>query len=210
MFSHSFPGFLLTALLLTMAPGLDTAMVLRSAGADGTRHGIFTALGITLGCLCWGSAASFGLGALLRHWPMAFTAVQWAGAVYLTWLGARLLLARRRASMDVAQVGTGAATEATAFRRGLLTNLLNPKVGLFYVTLLPQFVPIGAPSDSAFRLALAHVVMVLAWFSLLAMLTGSVRKWLRRPAVTAALDRLTGGAFVLLGLQICLSAAAHP
>ena len=209
MFEHSITSFLVTALIITIAPGLDTAMVVRSAVASGARHGMFTALGIALGCLCWGSAASFGLGALLHNWPTAFAAVQCAGAVYLTWIGARLLLSPRHGIIEIAHIEASTATKSTAFRNGLLTNLLNPKVGLFYVTVLPQFVPLGASSDRAFQLTIAHVLMVLVWFSLLATVTGSLRKWLQRPRVLVSLDRLTGGVFVLLGLQICLSAATH-
>jgi threonine/homoserine/homoserine lactone efflux protein len=210
MLASTFPAFLITATALTVVPGLDTAMVLRSATADGARHGAFTALGIAIGCLCWGAGAAFGLGALLATWPLAFEALRLAGALYLVWVGVRLLFHPRRAfASERTGPGSAAAGALRSVGRGFATNILNPKVGLFYLTLLPQFVPPDAGGAYAFVLASAHVAVAFTWFVVLAVLTASISLWLRRPGVIGTLDRITGGMFVLIGLQLSLSAGLH-
>ncbi len=206
---ETFAAFVVTATVLTMAPGLDTAMVLRSASADGARIGVATAFGIAIGCLCWGSAAAFGLAALLASWPLLFDLLKWGGAAYLAWLGAQLILRPRDA---LSPAGSVEATSGAlhAVRRGFTTNILNPKVGLFYLTLLPQFVPPGASgSGPALMLAGTHVIIAFLWFSILSALTGGIRPWLRRPGVMPILDRVTGGMFVLLGLQLIQVTGVH-
>jgi threonine/homoserine/homoserine lactone efflux protein len=207
MFADAFLAFLATAIVLTMVPGLDTAIVMRSSAAHGARHGAFTACGIASGCMCWGTAAAFGLGEVLAAWPLAFEAVRWAGAGYLAWLGASLILYPRRAFAGQGDETTQPGTAFGSVARGYMTNILNPKVGLFYLTLLPQFVPAGAQADHALRFVLAHVAIALVWFVLLAMLTGGIRPWLRRPTTVTGLDRATGGIFFLLGLQLTLRVA---
>lgn len=209
MATENLVAFLLTAAVLTMVPGLDTAMVLRSATLDGARHGSATAIGIAIGCLCWGSAAAFGLAALLRAWPSLFEGLKWAGAIYLAWLGLHFLFRPRRALTPENEPGAGDGLGA-AMRRGLTTNLLNPKVGLFYLTLLPQFIPGSARgSGPALVLASLHVGIVLTWFWLLSTLSEKVRPWLRRPGVMRMVDRVTGGVFVILGLELVQMARLH-
>jgi threonine/homoserine/homoserine lactone efflux protein len=197
-------AFVVTATLLTMVPGLDTATVLRSAAGDGTRSGIFTAVGVAIGCLCWGVAAAFGLGALMHAQPRLFDMVRWTGAIYLCWIGFRLLSNPGRAFVLEELVATFAPPRAAlpSVRRGFLTNITNPKVGLFYLTLLPQFVPRGGGRTDAVVLACIHVAIALGWFVTLAILTGGIRPWLRKPSVMITLDRTTGIVFVLLALQI--------
>jgi threonine/homoserine/homoserine lactone efflux protein len=198
----NFAAFLATATLLTLVPGLDTAMVLRSATIDGPRGGIGTAFGIAIGCLCWGGTAAFGLAALLDAWPFAFQLLRWGGAAYLSWLGVKFLL-HPRPDLGTDGARDGAGTILGAVRRGFNTNILNPKVGAFYLTLLPQFVPVDAKGGGyALLLAAAHAVIVMLWFSVLATVTGGIRPWLRRPGVIPMLDRVTGGVLVLLGIQL--------
>lgn len=197
--------YLITAAILTMTPGLDTAMVLRTSATGGAAHGAFAALGIGLGCLCWGSAAALGLGALFSAWPLAFAALKLAGAGYLTWLGLHLLLwPRNRLEPDDA-AGTSPWGGLAAFRRGFTSNILNPKVGIFYITLLPQFVPHGADTVRfSLELAIAHVMLAIVWFVLLAVATGVIRPYLRKPRIVKLLDRATGGVFVGFSLQLTL------
>jgi threonine/homoserine/homoserine lactone efflux protein len=206
MLTPTFPAFLATATILTMIPGLDTAMVLRSATVDGRRAGVGSAIGIAIGCLCWGATAAFGLAALLDAWPLAFAALRWSGAAYLGWLGLRFLR-HPRLHLEIEGQTDAGATIAGSVRRGFITNVLNPKVGAFYLTLLPQFVPAGPSSGGyAFLLAAAHALIVTTWFSLLAAVTGGIRPWLRRPGVVPTLDRVTGGVLVLLGIQLVVHA----
>ncbi|KRA66127.1 lysine transporter LysE [Caulobacter sp. Root655] len=198
-------AFSLAAGLLTITPGLDTALVLRTAAAEGWRRATAVAVGIGLGCLAWGAAAAFGAGALLVASHAAYTALKWAGAAYLVWLGINLLR-RPRASFDTGADGASPAGGlGAALAKGFWNNLLNPKVGVFYVSFLPQFVPTGA-SPAAFGLLLAsiHVVMGLAWAGGLILATAPIAKALRKPGVVKWLDRVTGGVFVAFGVRIAL------
>jgi threonine/homoserine/homoserine lactone efflux protein len=200
--------FVAAAGLLTVAPGLDTAMVLRCATRGGPARGGAAALGIALGCLIWGVGAAFGLTALLATSELAFTAVKWAGAAYLFWQGLGLLLKTRPGPTFV--LGETAANAAIgggeAFRRGVLTNLMNPKVGLFYITFLPQFIPPRAVAATfALLLAAIHVAMSLVWFAVLITLSVPLGRWLARPPVAAWLDRATGLVFIGFGVRLVLA-----
>ncbi len=196
------------ASLLTLTPGVDTALVLRTAAVSGPRAGAAAGLGICVGLLGWGLGVALGLTAILAAAPLAFAALKWAGAAYLLYLGLRLL-ASPRAAMPAAPValsGGRTARLAAPFRRGLLTNALNPKVGVFYMTFLPQFVPHGIPVPG-FSLLLAglHVLLSLVWFALLIALTVPLGRLLARPAVVRGLDRATGCIFVAFGLRLALA-----
>jgi threonine/homoserine/homoserine lactone efflux protein len=187
------------AALLTITPGLDTALVLRTAAAEGSRRAFLAGLGICLGCLAWGAAASAGLGALLVLSTAGFEAVRLLGAGYLVWLGIQLL--RRKPEGLIGGSGRPAAVgPGRWFVRGLLTNLLNPKVGVFYLTLLPQFIPADTPvTPFSLMLAGIHAVEGLLWFGLLIGLTRPFAAWLSRPGVVGMLDKATGMLLVGFG-----------
>lgn len=197
-------AFLVAASVLTVTPGLDTALVLRTAAVGGRRPAWFAAIGIGLGCLVWGALVSLGLGALLAASELAYTVLRWAGAAYLLWVGIGLIARPRRvATQDGAEPGRDAWQ---ALRRGLLTNLLNPKVGVFYVTFLPQFVPPGQNiAGFSFLLATIHVGLGLIWFMALIAATAPLGRVLARPRVVTAMDRLTGGIFVAFGVRLALT-----
>ena len=192
-------GFTAAAGLLTITPGLDTALVLRTAAVEGERRAILAGVGVCLGCLVWGLAVAVGLGGLLAVSRMAYTLLRIAGAAYLIYLGIRLL-ARPAPSLDLESQGT---LHANWFARGVFTNLLNPKVGVFYVTFLPQFVPTGA-SVTGFSMLLAgiHAALGLCWFALLVLATRPLSRWLKRPGVAKGLDRGTGLVFVGFGVGL--------
>jgi len=194
----------LAAGLLTLTPGLDTALVLRTAATGGPRRAFAAAVGIGAGCMIWGLAAACGAGALLTASTLAYGVLQGAGAAYLLWLGIGLILRPRQGfEADTATPAGGGL--AAALRRGLLTNLLNPKVGVFYISFLPQFIPHGAPPASfGALLAGLHVVMGLVWSSLLIAATVPLSGLLQKPAVVRALDRITGGVFIAFGLRLVL------
>lgn len=197
-------AFVLAASILSLTPGVDTAMVLRSATVDGRRPAILAAIGIALGCVMWGAAVALGLGTLLRASYLAYTMVKIAGAAYLIWLGGKLLLKPRAVLRTEDQ--PPAPGGSRAFWRGFLTNLLNPKVGVFYVTFLPQFVPAGAPvAGYIFFLACIHVAITLAWFAALITATAPLGRFLRQPEAVRALDRITGLVFIAFGLKLATS-----
>jgi threonine/homoserine/homoserine lactone efflux protein len=195
-------AFAVAAAVLTITPGVDTALVLRAAASGGPRAGAGASLGVCAGLFVWGAAAAFGLSALLSASAAAFTALKVVGAAYLVWLGVRLLLWPRSG------LALGGAEAGGSFRRGFLTNVLNPKVGVFYATFLPQFIPSGV-SVAGFSLLLAgvHAVLTLIWFAALIALTVPLGCWLRRPDVVRGLDRLTGGVFVAFGAKLALTRA---
>lgn len=199
-------AFIPAAILLAVAPGLDTAMVLRTAALEGPRCASLAMLGIVAGCLVWGGAVALGLGALLAASQTAYTALKWAGAAYLIWLGIGLI--RKPRTAIPLDDGGNRAKRQNWFARGLLTNLLNPKIGIFYVSFLPQFVPQGASvAGTTFLLACIHAGLSALWFGTLIAATTPLRRFLARPAAVRTLDRLTGGLFIAVGAKLVLSRA---
>lgn len=211
--AQSVLAFLVAALVLTVTPGLDTALFLRTFALEGTRRAATAGAGILLGCLLWGAAVSLGVGGLLVSSAMAFTVVKWAGAAYLIWMGVGMIRSPRQ-SFDIADEGPsgGLSGEASAgvsgavwFRRGLLTDLLNPKVGVFFVSFLPQFVPTDGPATSwMLMLTLIQCALGALWFLALAAAGKPLLRHLRRPAVMRFLDRLTGGVLLAFGVRLAL------
>ncbi|MBF8659418.1 LysE family translocator [Pseudomonas putida] len=200
-------AFIAAASVLAVTPGVDTAMVLRAAAVDGRRTALLAALGIALGCLAWGAAASLGLGALLQRSEVAYTVLKSAGAAYLLWVGSKLVF-KPRQSFQSKDEGGATVSGWSAFSRGLLTNLLNPKVGIFYVTFLPQFIPVGvALSAYSFFLASIHVLLTVVWFGLLIAATIPLKNLLSQSSTVKVLDRFTGGIFIAFALKIAASPA---
>jgi threonine/homoserine/homoserine lactone efflux protein len=204
MTDASLIAFVIAAALLTVTPGLDTALVLRTAGVEGAQKAALAAIGICLGCLAWGVVVALGLGVLLQASELAYTLLRWAGAAYLLYLGIKLIRSKREGLVE----GDAEATAASGgawFWRGLLTNLLNPKVGIFYVSFLPQFIPAGANvPGTTILLAAIHAALGLAWFAALILATRPIAAALRRPGTVRLLDRLTGGLFLLFGARLAL------
>ena len=204
-------GFAAVAALLTITPGLDSALVLRSALVQGHRLAIATATGIITGAFVWGVAASVGLAALLRASELAFTILRFVGAAYMIYLGTRLIwtrVIRPRAEADVAsEAALLPGRWWSAWAKGLFTNLLNPKVGAFYVAVLPGFIPAGSNELlMGIVLAAVHGIESAAWFTLIVFGANGVRRWLERPVVRRSIDGLTGAALVGFGVKLAISA----
>ncbi|MFE7545063.1 LysE family translocator [Streptomyces platensis] len=213
-------GFALFALLVTMAPGPDTLLVLRNCVRGGRRTGAATAVGAAAGSLAWAVAAAVGLAAALQRWDAAFTAVRLAGAAYLVLLGGQALWAHRR-SAAATSVATPALAPAPdpfdapkpdgraaaplmpprAFRQGLLSCLLNPKVGIFFVAVVPQFLPEGhSVLGTTLLLGAVDAVIAAGWLLLVVVCAGRLLRRLRRPRVHRNLERTTGGVLIALGM----------
>jgi threonine/homoserine/homoserine lactone efflux protein len=199
----------LVALLGVMTPGVDTLLVLRHTVLSGRRAGLATVAGITLGYLVWATATLAGLTALLAASRTAYDAVRIAGAAYLIWLGASAIwksLPRNRAAESDAETAPPSMTlpAASALRRGMLTNLLNPKVGAFYISILPQFLPTGSATTAAWGgvLVAIHIVVTFIWFPTLIWAAGKARRLLLRQRVRAWLDRLSATVLIGIGLKL--------
>lgn len=202
-------GFAVVAGLMTLVPGIDTALVLRTAVTQGRARAFAAAAGISLGVLIWGIAAALGVSALLAASQVGFTVLRWVGAAYVVWLGVSLIVRAGRGE-HLGLDGDQPAPESAwvGFRRGLLTNLLNPKIGVFYVAVLPQFLPEDVPAALAGGvLALVHVAEGMAWFTLLILATHLLRTWLSRRVVQTWIDRITGGVLIGFGVKLALSRA---
>lgn len=193
-----------TVLLLVLTPGLDTALVLRTSLVQGIRPAVFAALGINLGLLCWGALVAVELGALLTASELAYHLLKWIGAAYLAWLGLGMLLKPRqsfRTEGSTQTLGGGGW-----LLKGLASNVLNPKIGVFYVSFLPQFIPAGASiAGYAMLLASIHVLLGVIWCGILIAATRPLGCRLREGSMVRWMDRITGGVFVAFAARLALS-----
>ncbi|MEZ1314454.1 LysE family translocator [Pseudomonas fluorescens] len=196
-------AFTLAATLLTLTPGLDTALILRTATVEGRQQALRAALGINAGCLLWGAAVAFGLGALIAVSELAFNVLKYCGAAYLAWLGLNMLLRPRR---SIAPVEADTRPSGNWFLKGMMGNALNPKVGIFYVSFLPQFIPQGHNLIAwTFGLVSIHVALGLIWAMTLIGATQPLAHFLRRENVIKWMDRTTGMIFVLFAARLAFS-----
>jgi threonine/homoserine/homoserine lactone efflux protein len=199
---HELIAFTFVTVLLTITPGLDTALVLRTAAVEGTRRAMMAGLGIALGCLCWAVAASMGLGALIAASQSAYNVLRVVGAAYIAWLGGRMLwyaIAHKVVDVQIARSTSGDAGKSWLLR-GFLTNILNPKIGIFYVSLLPLFIP-PHTNVAAFSmlLGLIHAAESLAWFWLLTSAVKPLARWIVRGTVAKWFDGVTGTVLITFG-----------
>ncbi len=212
-------AFLVVAGLLTITPGADMALVMRHALGGGRRQAFFASLGICLGCLIWGTASALGVSVVLAQSALAFAVLKYAGGAYLVYLGGRALAsAIRGESTTKVTKGTkkqypsrpsslrGYRPEWTCFAQGLLTNLLNPKVAVFYLTFLPQFVAPERPvlPQSVF-LATTHVLMGLVWLTLYARFIDRMAAVLLTDRVKRRIEAATGAVLMALGIRLALA-----
>ncbi|RZS44625.1 threonine/homoserine/homoserine lactone efflux protein [Herbihabitans rhizosphaerae] len=203
-------GFTLVAVIGVMTPGLDTMIVLRHS-VSGARTGLAAVAGISVGCLVWGTASVVGLTGLLTASEVAFNVVRVLGAAYLLWLGSTMLwnsLRRKGSDVDDVEPEPRERTIWSALRAGFLTNLLNPKVGVFYMSLLPQFLPPGGSSFGWGALLVAiHVTAGAVWLSCVVWAAGRMRVVLARRRVRRWLDRVMATVLISLGVKLVAEAA---
>lgn len=193
--------------LIAMVPGPSTAVILRRSVLHGRTSGMVTVLGNEAGVLLWGLAAAFGLSAVLVASEIAYDVMRIAGAAFLIWMGAQALWRARRGNAVDEEADDGRVSHWRAFRLGLLTNAANPKAGVFAVSLLPQFVPSGAPVLPMLLLfSVMWALIDLIWYFGLVWLAGRVRATFQRPAVRRRMEQVSGTVLVALGVRL----AAQP
>ena len=196
--------FLATSIAITMAPGPDNLQVLARGISQGRAAGLVAALGFAAGITFHTTLAALGVAALLRSSPVAFEVIKLAGAAYLVWIGIKAL---RSQGLATAHERAPQPLKAV-FRQSVLGNLLNPKVTLFFVVFLPQFVqPHGTQSVTVQMLELGVLFMLqtVVVFSLFGVCAGLIGGWLkRRPRVGVWLDRLAGATFIAIGIRVAL------
>ncbi|MFA1543662.1 LysE family translocator [Actinomadura monticuli] len=212
---ESLLAFAGAAVLIAMAPGPSTVVIMRQSVRSGRRGGLATVLGNEAGVLVWGVAAAVGLSALLAASRLAYEGLRVAGAVVLVWFGVRALWHARRGGAPGAPGGAGAGADDgpglswwRCFRLGLVTNFANPKAGVFAVSFLPQFVPAGWPVAWVLvGFSVLWALIDLAWYAVVVWLVGAARRVLGRPVVRRRLDQVSG--VVLVGLGVRLAAEAR-
>ena len=206
---HDYWLFILSGILLNLTPGQDTMYILGRSLSGGLRSGVASALGITAGTLIHTLAAAAGLSVLLATSPVAFTAVKVCGAAYLAFLGTKLLLTRSSSGSGPDPDGESADRGAwRAFGQGILTNMLNPKVALFFLAFLPQFISPSSASKTLAFLALGATFITTGTIWCLVLAIGAARLrsfFVCNPNGRTLIDRATGGLFILLGARLAWS-----
>lgn len=194
-------------LLGAMAPGPDFVLMTRNSLFGGRRAGVACAFGIASGVFVWVVAIALGVASLLAASAVAFTVVKLAGAAYLVYLGVRAWWAVRKGGYrDLEDVDLGSVSVARSFRQGLLCNLLNPKVAVFFLALIPQFLPASATPVVTLELAVIATGVSLGWWVTFAFLVGSLRRFFGSGRVRRAMDAVMGTLLVGLGIRVATQA----
>lgn len=215
------------AAVINVTPGLDTMLVLRTSVSGGRGAGLVSGLGINVGCLAWGVAAAAGVTELLAASHVAYESVRIVGAVYLAWLGCCALWRSRHrrdpgaSETEPAPAGTDhqVLREApgpgpgrlSAFRSGFMTNLLNPKAGVFYMSLLPQFIPHGAPVfGTSMLLTLIDVTELLIWFCILSAAASALSHRISRASFRRRMEQISGLVFIGFAVNLATDRSTGP
>jgi threonine/homoserine/homoserine lactone efflux protein len=200
-------AFFAVSVVVIVTPGQDTALTIRNSLAGGRRGGLFTALGVATGQATWALATSAGVAALLVASEPAFLALKVVGAAYLVYLGAQALWSAvrpgRESAPAAAPVGAPRLAPVVAYRQGVISNLGNPKMAVFFPSLLPQFAGSGEPAFlSLLGLGLVFCLMTLAWLSAYAVAVAKAGDVLRRTRIRRTIDAVTGAVLVALGIRV--------
>ena len=208
MFDSQVLAFTLLAALMTLSPGADTLLVVRNVLRGGRRDGLATAFGICSGLYVHALLSALGISVILMHSAAAYTALKIAGAAYLMWLGVQSL---RSAAREQPRASAGNALSVLvpawqSWREGFITNVLNPKVIVFYLALLPQFIGAGDPVlAKSLLLTAIHVVEGIVWFAIVSFLVDRSRRFFLRPLLRRWIDGLCGAFLIALGVRLALA-----
>ncbi|MEO6236878.1 MAG: LysE family translocator [Vicinamibacterales bacterium] len=198
-------GFTAITLPLVATPGASTAVVLRNALAGGTRAGVATAAGANAGSIGYGLLTAFGVSVLLQRWPVVWVALRAGGTAYLAWLGVRALMRARTYTQPHPATAARATRPrlAQSVREGFVTNLLNPPLAAFYLLIVPEFIPPGAPfAASAMTLTAIHVSLAITWHLAWAAAGGGLSATLGRTRPRRVLEAISGIALLALALKL--------
>jgi threonine/homoserine/homoserine lactone efflux protein len=204
----SFLAFLGVSIIVIVTPGPDTAITIRNTLFGGRAGGIFTALGVASGQTIWALATSVGIVAILIASEPLFLLVKYAGAAYLVWLGIQALREAFRATPPAQEARPAVRpmqrlTPRAAFRQGVISDLGNPKMAVFFASLLPQFAPTGAGAFAALLLlGIVFAVMTFLWLTLYAFAVARAGDFLRRPNIRRIIEGVTGSVLIALGIRI--------
>ncbi len=215
MFDTRYFAYVAFSAVLVISPGASMAVVLKTAIENGRKAAFSTVIGVNIGNSSLALLSALGMAVVFRRWPWALQAVKVGGACYLTWLGARGLLRALQGVLPVSSSTTyqvpststiSLSTALSSFvARGIATNLLNPSVIIFYMTLLPQFISHDDPFFERFLvLAATHIIMSLVWLTLYAVSIGTLSEQLARPAVRRWMAGMTGAVLMLFGINLVL------
>lgn len=208
LFDANTTTFAIAAFFVTITPGNDTVLTLKNAICGGPRDGIFTALGIGTGLFVHALLSALGLSVILLASAELFMTVKFVGAAYVIWLGAKSLWAAVRGGEDLDELDGGCPrpqSRRMRFREGFLCNVLNPKVAIFYLAFLPQFISPGDPvAVKSVLLAFIHYTMGIAWLVALSLGVGRARRFITRPAFRRSIDGVCGTILVGLGLRLAV------
>ncbi|WP_175640391.1 LysE family translocator [Metabacillus schmidteae] len=200
---NDFLTFLVLTLFVVMSPGVDTALITKRTITDGRKIGYRMALGITSGSLVHTFAAAFGLSAILLQSAFAFEIVKYVGAIYLIYLGISSFIKRK--NQNAHQEADAPLKRKSAFKQGLLSNVLNPKVAMFFITFLPQFVQSGTDvTIQLITMGVIYTFLSITWFFLFVFFINYLREWLMSEKVHNIMDKTTGLVLIGFGLKLAL------
>lgn len=199
--------FSILAALLVLIPGMDFALVLRYATTQSRKSAMVVMLGITSGLFVWGAFASLGISAILQTSQTAFNALKIAGVLYMCWMGVKFIIASFKKA-EVVENEPKEIAQKTTFIRGLLSNLLNPKAGVFYLSVLPQFIPVDS-NHLLFGLALTgiHATITIVYFVALIFFINTLKGFFAKPSVVKYMERISGIAIIGFGTKLLLSSS---
>jgi threonine/homoserine/homoserine lactone efflux protein len=198
---NDFFTFIVLSLFVVMSPGIDTALITKRTISAGRTDGFKMALGITVGALVHTFAAAFGLSAVLMQSAFAFEIVKYIGAAYLIYLGVSSMISKGKNK----ELENHKEMHGSAFKQGFFSNVLNPKVAIFFLTFLPQFV--NTQSHAAKQLVLMGIIYTLlsiVWFIVFVIFINYLRKWLMTPNVQIMMEKATGLVLIGFGLKLAL------
>ncbi|MCM3162257.1 LysE family translocator [Metabacillus litoralis] len=199
-----FLTFLVLSLFVVTSPGIDTALITKRTISDGRKDGFNMALGITSGSLVHTFAAAFGLSAILLQSAVAFEIVKYVGAIYLIYLGISAFISRKKKD-PAGENQQDAEMKKSAFKQGLISNVLNPKVAMFFLTFLPQFIQAGEnATQQLIIMGVIYTLLSISWFFIYVFFINYLREWLLSPTVQGIMDKATGLVLIGFGLKLAL------